>query len=175
MPKQSSRQPRAASHAVSAPASQVIPIVEEQVVVLKRKALTEGVRVQTTVREDEAVIDEPVTSETIEVERVPLDRWVEGPVPVRQEGDTTILTLIEEVVVVEKRLRATEEVRITRRRDVARHSETVSLRREEAVIERVSATGDDSHEDDSHTPEMNGRPPVMSETTQDNHEMEKSE
>ena len=141
-----SKQSRPAPDAVSAPAAQVIPIVEEQVVVHKRKTLTEGVRVHTTVREDEAVIDEPVTTETVEVERVPLDRWVEGPVPVRQEGDTTILTLVEEVVVVEKRLRATEEVRITRRRDVERSARTITLRREEAVIERVSASGDVSHD-----------------------------
>ena len=100
--------------------------------------------------EDETVIDEPVATETVEVERVPLDRWVEGPVPVRQEGDTTIITLLEEVVVVEKRLRATEEVRITKRQEVERHAETVSLRREEAVIERVNAASDDSKEDTSH-------------------------
>ena len=67
----------------------------------------------------------------------------------RQDGDTTIITLLEEVVVVETRLRATEEVRITKRRDVERSSQAVTLRREEAVIERVSAAaGDDSLEAD---------------------------
>ncbi len=141
MPKRS----RSAPDAVSAPDCRVIPIVEEQAVILKRKTLTEGVRVRTVVHEDEAVIDEPVAIETIKVERVPLDRWVEGPVPVRQEGDTTIVTLLEEVVVVEKRLRATEEVRITKRRGVETSSQSVTLRREEAVIERVSAAGDDEH------------------------------
>ena len=132
----------------TAPASQVIPIVEEQALVLKRKTPTEGVRVRTVVREDEALIDEPAVRETVEVERVPLDRWVEGPVTVRQEGDTTIITLLEEVVVVEKRLRATEEIRITRRRDTGQHAETVTLRHQEAVIERVSAAGGDSHDPD---------------------------
>ena len=95
---------------------EVIPVVEERAVILKRKKLTGGLRVRTVVRESEEVIDEPLTTEEVEVERVPLDRWVEAPVPVRQEGLTTIITLLEEVVVVEKRLRATEEVRITRRR-----------------------------------------------------------
>jgi stress response protein YsnF len=122
---------------------ETVPIVEERAAILKRETLTEGVRVRTAVREDEAAIDEPVAVETIDVERVPLDRWVEAPVPVRQEGDTTIVTLLEEVVVVERRLRATEEVRITKRRSVERHAETVTLRREEAVIERVSAAGRD--------------------------------
>ena len=138
---------RSAPDAALPTRSQVVPIVEEQAVILKRKTLTEGVRVR-TVREDEAVIDEPTAHETVEVEHVPLDRWVEGPVPVRQEGDTTIITLLEEVVVVETRLRATEEVRITKRRKRERSTQTVTLRREEAVIERVSAAGDDSHEAD---------------------------
>ena len=141
-----SERSRSAPDAGHATEGEVVPIVEERAVILKRKTLTEGVRVRTLVREDEAVINEPCARESIEVERVPLDRWVEGPVPVRQEGDTMIVTLLEEVVVVETRLRATEEVRITRRRDVERHSQTVTLRREEAVIERVSAAGDDGLE-----------------------------
>jgi stress response protein YsnF len=127
---------------------EVIPVVEERAVVLKRKKLTGGMRVRTLVREDEEVIDESLTSEEVEVERVPVDRWVEAPVPIRQEGETTIITLLEEVVVVEKRLRATEEVRITRRRTVRQASQHVTLRREEAVVERldVAGSGDDDPE-----------------------------
>lgn len=120
---------------------EVVPLVEEQAVVLKRKKLAEGVRVRTVVRERDEVVDEPLATEEVEVERAPLDRWVDGPVPVRQEGDTTIVTLIEEVVVVEKRLRAVEEVRITKRRSVRHAPEHVTLRREEAVIERLDAGG----------------------------------
>jgi stress response protein YsnF len=55
---------------------EVIPVVEERAVVLKRKKLTGGMRVRTVVREDEEVIDEPLTTEEVEVERVPLGRWV---------------------------------------------------------------------------------------------------
>jgi stress response protein YsnF len=120
---------------------EVIPLVEERAVVLKRKKLTGGVRVRTVVHEDEEVIDEPLTTEEVEVERVPLDRWVKAPVPVRQEGETTIITLLEEVAVVEKRLRATEEVRITRRRTTRQTSQHVTLRREEAVVERLEVAG----------------------------------
>ena len=96
----------------SKPDLKVIPVVEEQAVVRKRKKLSEGVRVRTVLHTAEEVIDEPLAAEDIEVERTPLDRWVDAPVPVRHEGDTTVVTLVEEVVVVEKRLRATEEIRI---------------------------------------------------------------
>ena len=69
---------------------------------------------------------------------------MEAPVPVRQEGDTTIVTLHEEVVVVETRLRATEEVHLIRRQALMRSArKRVTLRREEAVIERLDAAADD--------------------------------
>ena len=120
---------------------EVIPVVEERAVVLKRKKLTGGLRVRTVVHEDEEVINKPLTTEEVEVERVPLDRWVKAPIPVRQEGETTIITLLEEVAVVEKRLRATEEVRITKRRTTRQTSQHVTLRREEAVVERLEVAG----------------------------------
>ena len=50
---------------------EIIPVVEEQAVVHKRKRLTNGVRVHTIVQKDEQVIDEPMVSEQVEVERIP--------------------------------------------------------------------------------------------------------
>ena len=123
---------------------QVIPVVEEQAVVHKRKKLTEGVRVRTEVHEAQEIIDEPLATEDIAVERTPLDRWVDAPVPIRHEGDVTVVTLVEEVVVVEKRLKATEEVHLVRRQTTRSAPQPMTLRREEAVIEHVdAANGDD--------------------------------
>ena len=116
-----------------------IPVVEEQAIVRKHKKLTGGVRVHTVVHHDEAFVDEPLATEQVEVERVLLDRWVEAPVPVRQEGDRTIITLHEEVIVVEKRLKATEEVHLIRRHTARSVPQQVTLRREEVVIEHVDA------------------------------------
>jgi stress response protein YsnF len=118
-------------------------VVEERAVVRKRKKLTGGVRARTVVREDEQVIDEPLLAEEIEVERVRLDRWVEAPIPVRQEGETTIITLHEEVIVVEKRLKATEEVHLTRHQDRHHASKSVTLRREEVILEQLEAAAED--------------------------------
>lgn len=122
-------------------AREVVPVVEEQAVVVKRKKLTDGVRVSTVVHERQEVVDEPLATEEIEVVRTPLDHFVDAPVPVREDGDTTIITLLEEVMTVVKRLRAVEEIRITKRRVVTRAPETVTLRREEVVVEHLEAGG----------------------------------
>src|SRR3954471_4788675 len=120
-----------------------VPVVEERAVVRKRKKVTGAVRVRTEVREAVEVVDAPLAVEQVEVERVPLDRWIDAPVPVRQEGDTTVITLHEEVVVVEKRLRASEEVRVSRRRSTRHATERLTLRRQEAVVERLDGSGGD--------------------------------
>jgi stress response protein YsnF len=69
------------------------------------------------------------------VERVPVGRWIAAPADIRQEGDTTIYPVVEEVLVVEKRLRLVEEVRVTRRRATRQVREEVSLRHEEILVE----------------------------------------
>jgi len=73
----------------------------------------------------------------IDVERVKLDRWVDNPVPVRQEGDTTIYPVLEEVAVVETRLKLVEEVRVTRRHVTRRASDRIPVRHEEITVERL--------------------------------------
>jgi stress response protein YsnF len=116
-----------------------IYLVEEHAVVSKRLTATDGIRVHKLTHTDDVVVPTSTASEVIDVTRVPIDRWIDAPVPERQEGDTRIITLHAEVVVTATRLKATEEIRITRRRDTRDASERVTLRREEAVVERIPA------------------------------------
>ncbi len=51
------------------------------------------------------------------IERVKVDRLLSEPASQRQEGDTLILPVVEEVLVMEKRMMLREEIRITPRRD----------------------------------------------------------
>jgi uncharacterized protein (TIGR02271 family) len=120
-----------------------VPLVEERVVIRKRKKITDAVRVRTVVHGDEEVIDEPFWVEEIDIERVSVDRWVEEPAPVRQEGEVMIIPVHEEVVVVEKRLRLVEEIRLTKRRVAHNASQRVTLRREEAVVEHSDVDAED--------------------------------
>lgn len=115
----------------------VIPVIAEELHVGKRTIETGQVRVSKTVREDEQVIDLPLTRETVSVERVPIGQPVSVAPAVRQEGNTTIYPVLEEVLVVEKRLILVEEIRITTRQDVVHQPQTVTTRREEVSIERL--------------------------------------
>ncbi|HYD71046.1 YsnF/AvaK domain-containing protein [Azospirillum sp.] len=119
-----------------------LPIVEETVSVRKRKRISSKVRVRTRVIESARTVDEPLVCETVDVERLPVDRWVEGPVPVRQEGDTTIISVMEEVVVVEKRWKVVEEIRLTKREAIRHQPQQVTVRRTEATVERLSPDAD---------------------------------
>ena len=55
------------------------------------------------------------SEETVEVTRVPIDKVVETAPEIRTDGDVTIVPVLEEVLVVEKRLVLKEELHIRRR------------------------------------------------------------
>jgi uncharacterized protein (TIGR02271 family) len=115
----------------------VLPVIEETLTVDTRPVETGRVRIRKVVHEREALVDPPLLREEVIIERVPVNRVVEGPIPVRYEGDTMIVSVLEEVLVVETRLLLTEEVRITTRRTETHTPTRVTLRREDVTIERV--------------------------------------
>jgi uncharacterized protein (TIGR02271 family) len=117
----------------------VVPVVAEKLDVQKRRVETGGVRVKKIVREREEIIDEPLLREEVHVRRVPVNRVVDGPIPVRHVGNTMIISLLEEVLVVEKRLVLKEELHITKDEVETYKPQRVTLRHEEAAIERVGA------------------------------------
>jgi uncharacterized protein (TIGR02271 family) len=88
----------------------------------------------------EEFVDEPLLEEEVEVERVAINRIVDGPLPVRYEGDTMIVPLLEEVLVVEKRLVLKEELRITKRQHKTRKPQRVTLRSEEVRVEHLDSS-----------------------------------
>jgi uncharacterized protein (TIGR02271 family) len=125
----------------------VVPVVEEAAVVYKEQVVTGRVRLHKRVHEDQQALDIPVRTETLEVERVPVGRFIEAAPTIRQEGSTTVYPVVEEVLVVEKRLRLVEEVRITQRQATRHVREHVALRREEIAVEHM-ADSDSAGRDD---------------------------
>ena len=121
----------------SASEQKVVPLIQEQLEFHKHRVETGKVRVVKSVVVENQVVDLPVLREEVSIERVAVERFVTQPPPVRQEGDVMIISLLEEVVVVEKRLMVREEIRLTTRRIVTHEPHPVSLKKEVATVERV--------------------------------------
>ncbi len=115
----------------------ILPVLAETLRVDKR-SVEERVSVHTTVHERDELVDLLLQSDSLDIERVRLDQVVQTAPGVREEGDLLIVPVLEEILVVEKRLILREEIRIRRTRTMRPHQETVRLRREEAVVERSS-------------------------------------
>lgn len=119
--------------------STAVPVYQEQLDVGVRTVETgRGVRVHKAVAEHEHRIEETLMHDQIDVRHVPVDKIVslsEAPAS-RYEGDTYIVPILEEILVVEKRLRIKEEIHITRTQRPQRFSETVPLKTETVSVER---------------------------------------
>ena len=135
--------------------TQKIPVTEDVLVVGRRTVDLGTVRVSKTTETRQAIVDEPVITEELHIERRRLDRFVSSdePPPIRTEGDTTVIPVLEEVLVVEKRLMLREEVRITRVRRVGRAPQEVELRRERVHVERSASAADTSPPFDRSSPD----------------------
>jgi len=115
----------------------VVPVVREELEVSKRVVPREHVRLTKTVDQREQIVDVPLFDEQIEVQRIPMERVVASPSAPRQEGDTWIYPVYEEVLTVEKRLVLREEVHVKRTRRAVHKPQSVTLRREEVEVIRT--------------------------------------
>lgn len=122
-----------------------VPVYQEEAFVDKRVVDTgRGVRIHKTVAELPCHIDERLAHDDIQVTHVPVDRIVavdQAPAT-RYEGNTLVVPVLEEVLVVERRLRIKEELHITKTRHEERHAETIMLKAEQVSVERFDEAGD---------------------------------
>jgi uncharacterized protein (TIGR02271 family) len=114
-----------------------LPVIEEELQVDKRIVEGGKVRVHKTVHEENILVDETLHRDVVDVQRVAVNRVIDSPAVVREEGDTTIIPVMEEIVVVEKRLVLREEIHVTRRQTETRDPQTYTVRREQVTVERV--------------------------------------
>lgn len=102
--------------------------VEKGRVVIRKRVETVPVEQSIAVAHDE-----------VDVERVAVGRDVAGMPEIRYEGDTMIVPVVEEVLVVEKRLRLVEELRVTKRRVTEERVVREEVRREVVDVESADA------------------------------------
>jgi uncharacterized protein (TIGR02271 family) len=117
--------------------SQVLPAIGERLEVGKKPVETGRVLIHKHVTSTESTVDEPLLRDNYDVQHVPVNRIIDSPPEIRHEGDTTIIPVLEEVLVVEKRLILREELHIVRRREEHRDPQKVTLRKENVEVERV--------------------------------------
>jgi uncharacterized protein (TIGR02271 family) len=115
----------------------VVPIHAEELSVAKTRVITGQVKVGTVTRKSEQLIEELLEHQHVEIERIAIGTQVDKAPPVREEGDTLIIPILEEIVVVERRLLLKEEVRVRRTREKQPYQERVIIRKQEAVITRL--------------------------------------
>ena len=113
-----------------------IPIIEETATLSTREVETDRLRVRTIVEEKTTDVVAQLAKEELLVERRTVEREVaEAPEPY-EEGDLLIVPIVEERLVVEKRLFVIEELVVRR---VARTQEVhvpATLKSMRAVVER---------------------------------------
>lgn len=115
----------------------VIPVLRETARIETRPVETGRVRVHTTVSERDEVVEAILRQQDLHVERIPVGRVVTETPAVREEGGVVVIPVMEEVLVVEKRLVLKEELRIRRSHGERTVRETVRLRTEEVAIEQT--------------------------------------
>jgi uncharacterized protein (TIGR02271 family) len=113
-----------------------IPLVEERLSIEKRQVEAGRLRVRISVKEREEQVPVSLSHDEVEVERIPKNVPLSELPGVRIEGNTTVIPVVEEVVVVEKRLMLVEEIHVRRKSTPRTEEVPVTLRSEEASIER---------------------------------------
>ena len=114
-----------------------IPVIAESLRLTRRLRETGRIQIHKQVVERQETVDPPLLQETAEVLRVAVGRRVDGPLPIRHEGDTMIIPVLEEVLVVEKRWVLREELHVRVRRSEHHEPQVVSLRSEQVTVENL--------------------------------------
>jgi uncharacterized protein (TIGR02271 family) len=156
----------AAPAAPAAPAAveRSLPVIEERVRVDKVAVDQGGFRVSKRVEMREDVVDEELLRDEVRIERRPIGEPLppgSAPVP-HHDGDTLVIPVLRETLVVEKRLFLVEEVRITRTAVRDRVQQPVTLRAEEITIERLDAGEGRSHRSEAREAGNPGPPGAFS-------------
>lgn len=121
---------RAATNPTENPDELIIPVREEVLVPETRETDLGKVIVHKRVEEIPVSTSVDLGRDQVAVERVEINQTVDSVPGPRQEGDTLIIPVVEEVLYTEKRLVLREEIRITKRRLIEAVGVEETLKRE---------------------------------------------
>jgi uncharacterized protein (TIGR02271 family) len=119
--------------------SLVIPVIQEQVTFDKQVIETGKVRILKRIIEHEELVDVPLFREEVNVDRIPVNQYVDAAPQVRHEGDTMIIPVVQEQIFYQKRLLLVEELHVKKQIIEEHKPQPVTLLKEEVEITRSAA------------------------------------
>jgi len=119
----------------------VVPVVEEEIDASTKAVRTGSVRVDKHVEKRIRKVEAPLIHENVEVRHVPINRVVDRAPKMQRMGNTVIIPVVEEELVVSKRLVLKEEIHLITHRTNDRSVQEVELNRESAEVRRLDAEG----------------------------------
>jgi len=118
-----------------------VPVIEEELVTGRREVKTGSIRVRKRVQRIRKSIDMPVVKHAARVERVRINRVVKEIPKIREERGMLVIPVVEEQIVVRRRLVLREEIRVVQSTIEERATADVKITREHAVVERLDDQG----------------------------------
>ena len=113
-----------------------VPLVEEELNVRTRQVAKGSVRVEVTTETLHEEVPVVVSEDLVSITRVPIDRPVDAPPTVRTEGDTMVVPIVDEVIIVQRQLVLKEEIHLRRESRSEKRVVPVARRRQRALIKR---------------------------------------
>lgn len=112
-----------------------VPLVEERLEIGRRVVDGRTVSVTTSVEEEDVAISEKVRREDVTVERVPVGAVVDTMPATREEGDLTVIPVVEERIRVVCELVLVEEIHLRRKSSTSTHREDVTVKKTNVSID----------------------------------------
>jgi uncharacterized protein (TIGR02271 family) len=121
-------------------AERVIPVIEEEIIIDKKLVKKEGIIVKKEIISEDVSVDIPLLKEHLDIQRIPLNQYLDKRPEIRYEGDTMIIPVLKEVI--EKRLLLVEEIRITKTVTSETASEKITLSKQKVTVTRENGPAD---------------------------------
>jgi uncharacterized protein (TIGR02271 family) len=116
----------------------VIPIIEEEATVEKYIVPVGKVNISKRIEKIEEVVDVPTYRGEVNIKRIPVNSFVEEHPTIRHEGDTMIIPVVQEQVVMVKKIFLVEELHVQNRVIETHQPQTVTLMKDVVEVQRTA-------------------------------------
>ena len=113
-------------------------VLQEQVNIDKKIIESGKVIIHKKVHQENKDVEVPVSYEQVEIKKIAINKYVNETPVIRYEGNTTIIPVMKEVAVIEKKLLLVEEVHVIKHAVQKTEEHTVPLRKEEIEVEHYT-------------------------------------